>query len=335
MALPFDPIKPWFAAAEESGEYIGIRFGRVPVGKTEPEWIFLPHSAVDGIGGFAEILRKRGVDLCRLPQIKHPSPASRLAVLKTLPKFFQPKYKVKWRKLQGSTRPSTATEPPSAVAWHVFSETTTMQIRRVCRKASITVNSFLLKHLTKAIRPYLEDESATVPWMIPVNLRGKITRASDVENHSSFITLKIASYDTLRDVHRKVYEELAAGNHWANWFAYDSSRFLSKGILRYLVDSERYMPVWHIGAFSNLGDWDPEKKITSPDCNGSWLFAPPVLRCQHLGTGCMTFQNKLSLVIQVHPQLTTDSAAPLAWMQNWVKEVEMDVASILAEPGKA
>ncbi len=329
----FDPIKPWFQTAEESGEYIGIRFGRLAPGSTEPEWIFLPHSAVDGIGGFAEILRKRGVDLCRLPQIKHPSEPSRLAVLKTVPKFFQPKHKLKWRKLEGSTKPSTATEAPTAAAWHVFSEATTTQIRRVCRKAGITVNSFLVKHLTKAIRPYLEDEAAIIPWMIPVNLRGKITREVDVDNHSSFITLRVASYDTLQDVHKKIYTALNSGNHWANWYAYDSSRFLSRGILRYLVDSERYMPVWHIGAFSNLGDWDQEKKFTQPGCDGDWLFCPPVLRCQHLGTGCVTFQNRLSLLIQAHPQLTTSPSAPKAWVHNWVKEIEMDIASILAEPG--
>ncbi|MDB6026473.1 MAG: hypothetical protein JWM68_2696 [Verrucomicrobiales bacterium] len=332
---PFDPIKPWFKSAQDSGEYIGIRFGRIPTGSTTPEWIFLPHSEVDGIGGFADILRKRGVDLCRLPQIKHPSEPSRLAVLKTFPKFLQPRRKLKWRTLDGATRLSTATEEPTAVAWHVFSETTTTQIRRVCRKANITVNSFLVKHLTKAIRPYLQDEAAIVPWMIPVNLRGKITRDSDVDNHSSFITLRVASYDTLRDVHKKIYAQLAAGNHWANWFAYDSSRFLSPGIIRYLVDSEKYMPVWHIGSFSNLGDWDAEKSITQKGCDGDWLFCPPVLRVQHLGTGCMTFQNRLSLMIQAHPELTTSPAAPKAWVQNWVKEIEMDLASILAERGSA
>jgi NRPS condensation-like uncharacterized protein len=331
MSKPFDPIRPWFETAEASGEYIGIRFGRVPEGSTTPEWIFLPHSDVDGIGGFAEIFRKRGVDLCRLPQIKHPSPASRLKVLKTMPKFVQPKYKVKWRPQDGAQDLTVTKQPPTAVAWHVFTEHQTTQIRRVCRKEAITVNSFLLKHLTKAIRPSLEDESAIIPWMVPVNLRGKINRDSDVANHSSFITVRVASYDTLLDVHKKIYAELGAGNHWANWFAYDSSRIMTRGLMRYLVDSERYMPVWHIGGFSNLGDWDPEKKITNDKVKGGWLFSPPVLRCQHLGVGCVTFQNRLSLVIQAHPQLTSKAAVTQEWMQNWLREIQMDITSILGE----
>jgi hypothetical protein len=60
---------------------------------------------------------------------------------------------------------------------------------------------------------------------------------------------------------------------------------------------------------------------------GSWLFAPPTLRFQQVGAGCITFQNRLSLLIQAHPELATNPAVPKAWMQNWVKEIEFDVAS--------
>lgn len=328
----FDPIKPWFLAAEETGEYIGIRFGRIPPGKTEPEWIYLKHTEVDGIGGFADILRRRGADAGKLAQIKHPAAPSRLGLVKTVPKFMLPQKRLKWGQLDGATRISTNTEPPTAAAWHVFDEATTTNIRHVCRKACITVNSFLVKHLTKAIRPFLADQSSTIPWMIPVNLRGKIKRDTDIENHSSYVSIKVRSYDTVHDIHKNIYAALIRGDHWANWFAYESSRLLSPAMCRMLIRTEKYMAEWHIGSFSNLGDWDAEKKITQPDCLGSWLFCPPVLRVQHLGTGCVTFQNKLGLLIQAHPELTTSPADPKAWMQNWVKEIEIDLASLLSHP---
>jgi len=328
----FDPIKPWFISLQETGEFIGIRFGRIAPGQTQPGWIFLPHTDVDGIGGFAKILRDRGVELGRLPQIRHPSAPSRLTVLKMLPKFALPQRKLRWRPFAGPARPGTATEPPSAVAWHAFDEATTRQIRRVCRKACITVNSFLLKHLTKAIRPSLEDESSTVPWMVPVNLRGKINRDTDIENHTSFVSVMVHSYDTVHDVHRSVYEALARGDHWANWYSYDSSRILTGGMRRYLIKIEKCMSQWHVGSFSNLGDWDSERKIARPDCQGTWLFAPPVLRCQQLGAGCVTFQNRLSLMIQAHPEMTVNSSITSGWIQNWIKEIEIDLASVLADP---
>src|SRR5436190_309156 len=82
-----DPIKLWFAAAEELGEYIGIRFGHLPPGRSEPEWHFLKHTDFDGIGGLAHLLRRRGMDVGRLVQIKHATRPSLAALLRMAPKY--------------------------------------------------------------------------------------------------------------------------------------------------------------------------------------------------------------------------------------------------------
>jgi hypothetical protein len=47
-----------------------------------------------------------------------------------------------------------------------------------------------------------------------------------------------------------------------------------------------------------------------------------VLRFQRVGAGCVTFQNRLSLLIQAHPELTTSPAVPRSWMQDWVAEIK-------------
>ena len=327
----FDPIDAWFTATEELGEYIGIRFGHLSPGAAEPDWMFPSHREFDGIGGFAEILRKRGAVLARLPQIKHPTPPSRLSLLRSIPKFLMPKHPLKWVPFDGEPMPSTNSTPPKAFAWHLFDEATTTQVRRACRKRGVTVNSFVLKHLTKAIRPFLQDESSVVPWMMPVNLRGKIFRGRDTTNYSGYVVVKVRSYETVKDIHHNIYASLGRGEHWANWYAYESAHILSAGMRKYLVASGKAMAEWSVGGFSNLGDWDPEKKITSPDCQGGWLFCPPVLRCQLIGTGCLTFQNRLALVIQIHPELTTSSVVPRNWIQNWVKEIEIDLSSLLSD----
>jgi hypothetical protein len=71
-----DPISPWFIDCEELGEFIGIRYGRIATDATRPEWIYVRHTDFDGIGGFAELLRRRGALIQKLPQIKHPSKRS-------------------------------------------------------------------------------------------------------------------------------------------------------------------------------------------------------------------------------------------------------------------
>ncbi len=98
---------------------------------------------------------------------------------------------------------------------------------------------------------------------------------------------------------------------------------------KFMVKNDLAMSQWNLGSFSNLGDWDAEKNFANTGCAGSWLFAPPVLRCQLVGAGCVTFQNRLSLTIQAHPDLTTSPSVPKAWLQNWIKEIEMDLASML------
>ena len=328
-----DAISQWFLVCEGMGEYIGIRFGRIAPEATEPEWKFLRHIDFDGVGGFAELLRRGGAVLPRLPQIKHPSAPSWLSFVRALPKFLTPRQRVMWGPLErGKVTENACSDPPLAVAWHIFDETATTQIRRVCRKNGVTVNSFLLKHLTKAIRPSLSDQSSTVPWMIPINLRGKVVRDRDTANFTSYVGVKVFSYENVFDVHRKIYAALGRGEHWANWYAYQVGRLTTSSMKEFLIKTDLAMSQWNLGSFSNLGDWDSDKSITQPDCKGGWLFAPPVLRCQMIGAGCVTFQNRLSLTIQAHPDLTTRPEVTQSWIENWVKEIEIDVASVLSDP---
>jgi len=328
-----DPISPWFEICEELEEYIGIRFGKLSPGGNDPDWMFVRHTDFDGVGGFAELLRRRGAVIPRLPQIKHPAEPSWRSMVRFMPKLLTPRRRVKWGKIEkGIEQGSSKSLPPQAVAWHVFDEVATMQIRRACRKNGFTVNSFLIKHLTKAIRPYLADEASVVPWMIPINMRGKVTRDRDTANFTSYVGINVCSFETVQNIHEQIYSALKRGEHWANWYSYSLSSPLPRWAKKLMVVKELAMSQWNIGSFSNLGDWDPEKKITQSECEGSWLFAPPVLRCQLLGAGCVTFQNRLSLAIQAHPDLTNSSSMTQAWVRNWVKEIELDLASILAEP---
>lgn len=329
---PNDAIASWFRAAEDIGEFIGIRFGRLPAGATEPEWTFLRHTDYDGIGGFAELLRSRGANIDRLPQIKHPVSPSWLSLLRELPKFLQPRKRVKWALPPTDYTADGNPKPPPAVAWHVFDETSTVQIRRACRKSGVTVNSFLLKHLTKAIRPFLADQSSVVPWMIPINVRGKVNRKRDTSGHTSYVGVKVRSYETARDVHRNIYDALGRGEHWANWRMYLMGRFMTASMRRLVVASGWGTSQYLIGSFSNLGDWDPECQITQPDCQGPWVFTPLSFRCLHIAAGCVTFQNRLSLAIQVHPCVTSEPAVPQTWIHNWIKEIDIDLASWLERP---
>jgi hypothetical protein len=328
MGKPYDPIAPWFLAAEALGEYIGIRFGRLAPGKSEPEWIYFRHAEFDGIGGFAEILRSRNAAPGPLPQIKHPSDPSWVPLLKLMPKFLLPRQRVRWKPMNGNRVTSQSTQPAPAAAWHVFDEPTTTHVRQASRKSGVTVNSFLLQHLTTAIRPHLADQASAVPWMIPVNLRGKVVRERDTANYSTYVSVKVRPRESVRDLHQNIYAALDRREHWANWHAYELGRFATHGTKKFLLAHELATAEWNLGGFSNLGDWDSKKEITQPECLGDWLFCPPVLRFQCVGAGCVTFQNRLTLLIQAHPELTADPAIPRAWVRDWVAEIKRDLSGL-------
>lgn len=313
-----DPIKPWFEALEAMGEFIGIRFGRIPPGSQEVEWKYFPHSEYDGIGAFGHLLREAGERLEELPQITHTAPYSWKPFFKALPKTFGPRKRLEWSKLSTGEPLENTNQPAPAVAWHVFSEDETATLLSVSRQADVTLNTFLLKHLDTAVRPDLADPGAATPWMVPVNLRGKVHRDRDTENHTSYVAFVLNENDALTTVHDRIYQTLKRGEHWGAWKGYSATRPLPRGLKLFAIKTDRATSQWNLGGFSNLGVWDRAGEIHHPDLNGSWLFCPPVLRFQMVGAGCITFQNRLSLLIQAHPDLTTSPEVPATWLKRWL-----------------
>lgn len=322
-----DPVKPWFDTLEAMGEYIGIRYGKLDPESGEVDWIYRPHAQFDGIGGFGDILRCQGAQVRKLPELSSSIPQRWLDLPRALPELSKPPKVLAWREeiTQSARSGETLREAPAAVAWHLFSKRETDQIVSHCRKMNVTVNSFLLKHLSEALRPGLQEPEEPIPWMIPVNLRGSITQDRDTGNHSSYVAVKIDSQYSIQATHKSIYNKLERGEHWANWKAYGLTKGLPINIKKALIDSNRAMIQWNVGSFSNLGVWDDEYLAIDPSVSTPWLFAPPVLKCQMIGAGCLTFGGRLSLMLQTHPSLTTSDKVVREWVNNWVKQIELDI----------
>lgn len=327
MSVDQDPIRPWFETLESIGEYIGIRFGRVNEGSNTVDWLDMPHTEYDGIGGFAKILRDRGARVDGLPRTPHSISESWWPFIKGIPAMLAPRKRLSMVTGLAENEQKTYNVQPPAIAWHVFSEEETTLIRKAGRILQISINSLLLRHLDRSIRQSLEDPSAVATWMIPVNLRGKIVRDVDTSNHSSYVAVNLAASETSLDVHKQIYKRLKRGEHWANWKAYKLGKYLSPSIKEQTIKNDRGTSRWNIGGFSNLGIWDRHKKISSEDCQGPWIFAPPVIEGIRIGAGCVTYQNRLSLMIQAHPALTTDASITKAWMREWIAQIQIDMAT--------
>ncbi len=324
-----DPIKPWYLAVEATGDFIGMRFARIPPGKSEPDWIYVRHSDYDGVGAIKMMFAERGGHV-ELPDAKHPAHPSWRSIFPLLKMQLQPRRKLRWKHLGPAGTVGNPPQPAPAAAWHVFTGKKTAQIRRYSGALGVTVNSFLLEQLTKILRPYLENgDAAEIPWMIPVNMRGRVTSAHELANQTSYLTVTVKPTDSEREIHQKILAAMDRGDHCTNWFAFDLGKSLPQWLKKFLIEQKFVPSPPHLGAFSNLGVWDAEKSITSPDCAGDWLVSPPVLRWSLFGAGCMTFQDRLTLLTQAHPELTTDAEVCWKWIREWVKAIE----AALAQPG--
>lgn len=303
----------WFRASEASGDFMGIRYGRIARGSGDVEWIFVSHCECDGIGGFARLLRERGAAIPDLPRTNNPCQG----IIGPLWRFFQARRGgaecANRRDWEIPAAPAADVSDP--VAWHLFTENETGDILAKCRRARVTVNSLLLKHLDQAVRPDIRRSHLPIPWMIPVNLRGEISYADDTENHVSCVEPRIARDDSVEAVQGKIQRRLKRGEHRAAHLLLQLSRPMSHQAKMDYLRKDRAKAPGIIGAFSNLGVWDPEKAIATDDL---WLFSPPVVKGQLLGAGCVTFHNRLGLTIQAHPELVSSEGIAEGWMQRWV-----------------
>ncbi|MBM3648796.1 MAG: hypothetical protein FJX11_13485 [Alphaproteobacteria bacterium] len=329
-SAPDDPIGPWFAAGESLGEFIGIPFGWIPPGAAAPEWTYLSHSEVDGIGGFARILRERGAMIDALPQLQYGGRSSISPFLKALAmrvvRYDRWRGQLHWQLSQSTTAEARPRSLPP-IAWHVFDKADTLRLRQHCRRAGITVNTLLLKDLTQAIRPYLQDRAAEVPWFLPVNMRGEASRKSDTVNCVSYVSVKVRAEEGIQMIHKKVLTALERKEHWANWYvACVAGRMLSHEIKKFLWKHEQFAAEWNIGVFSNIGEWDAEEKVQEPACLGEWVFCPPAFSALRVAAGVVTFQNRLGLAMQAHPSLTNDPTILRAWMDAWIGGIEASLA---------
>lgn len=303
----------WFLAVEALGECLGIRYGRLPEGAEEVEWLFVSHIECDGIGGFARLLRERGADPGVLPETNHPD----RRLIRPFWNFLRrerPERK-QARLAEGVEAKEAHGGGSNVVAWRLFSEDETERIRQRCRREGVTVNSLLLKGLDLAVRPDIREPDEAIIWMIPVNLRGDVRHADDTENHVSSVEVHVSPDDTAEEIHRGIRERLERGEHRLNHLILCMGKHLSHKQKLKCVKKDFEQTEGNIGAFSNLGVWDAEKALETRD---AWFFCPPVCGGQLLGAGCVTFQGRLSLMIQGNVRLSNRPEVVEGWMERWV-----------------
>jgi hypothetical protein len=256
---------------ETHGEDMNIRFGRVDEMGAAPVWMPLRHARFDGIGGFAHLLRESGHRaLGVLPQLKDGLVPRVFQILRSWAHHvFVRKPTYRWPALAA---PGTSGAMPLAVATRVFSEDESQRVLAAAKSLGITANTFLLERISRVIRRSLEGEPDAIVWMIPINMRGPVALGRDTANHSSFLEIAVREDEPLATLQTRVRDAVRRGQHWAYWYSFQFGRLFGRFGRRLFIGLQLHGPKHWVGAFSNLGLWDPPADGPTPY---AWVFCPP------------------------------------------------------------
>jgi hypothetical protein len=311
--MKIDWVAEMFAALRDCGENISIVFGEqrplAPDGK--PRWFELPHDRYDGISGLAHLLAAGGAAVGPLPGLRD----DRFTLLNGLRGLFAalhalPARRQQWKSAFHWTREVAFLPVEQRVAWRFFTPAQSAQIIDAARAAGVTVNSYLLFHLDRAVSAELVAPGAGRRWMVPVNLRGAVSRPSAQAPHMSFFGVDLEGDVSPRAVQLRVDRLRQRRYHWGMWILLHLGRLLGKDGMRNDIRKRERQKHGVTGMFSNLGSWNVEG-------TGNWVFCPAITRVYPIGAGCVTMNGRMALAIQLHEALGRDPHCARSLLNDW------------------
>lgn len=309
-----DPIGSWFEWLEENGEWTNLRFGRVsPHGGVV--WEFLSHVDYDGISGFRRILSKYGLS-AEGPSSRR---ASRLRLSSGLDAIFHRSIQSK-REYDGWPTDPAAWHPrcpfdsrPNAIAWSLFDDNETKLAYSVAEDTGISLNSWLLSALQRAIADELEQDHGRWLWIVPVAVRNKALRRYH-GNHISFLNVELRASEDPRKLHDRIHYALNRQEYIAARDILAYSAKLGKLGMASAMRTYLSMGQTYVGVMSSFGKWRQSYGLSHDD---RWLAVPPPTRWQPLAAGTLVWNNRLSLTMQVHPSIQVYPERVDQWVRNW------------------
>lgn len=310
-----DRIGRFLSVNEQLGESIDIPFGYIKDfnNLAKIEWFVLSHKEVDGIGGLITILNR----------LNRPN----AFIIPTLNKMDRPKFFVKLKaflKVLKTPLPSTPIKKlctnvcqqlkqENALVFHVFSKEATKKITERAKLKNISLNTFLLYCLNKAIARFFAA-SEIVSWRLPVNMRGAVKAASITENQWSFIQIIFKKNISPNELHNLIKNHLIQKEHWGYWWLGNVLGSLSARFVLQAAKKDITNGFFLTGVFSNLG----ELASTSSFPLEAFIAAAPVVKTVPISGNTLIWAQKLSITLQLHPSICDDKKIADAILETWI-----------------
>ena len=316
-----DWIGLWYEVAKERGINDLFTFGIADTESNNITWHDYSHSKYDGIGALALIMKKRGITIENLPQIRK---ADKLSFWKKTKIIYNSisnhgSQKIKW-KFFDETKPFKDIHD---IGWFIFGEDETKAFQHYLKNNKLSENTFIMSIVSSIILTELAEEGSEGMWLFPVNMRGLVERSDPLSNHSSGVLIKVSSQSKPNDIRLQIKRELGKMVHLGNWWLLHIGKIIGLKGMKYLSEKSNNAS-FRIGSFSNLGNWDFSNYPQVPNTE-AWLPLPPGTPNHPVGLGFMTWNNKFSMILKIHPSITINDKIQL----ELIKKIKDKILSLI------
>ena len=305
----------WFQLLHEQGEdvliRVGVRTGGDARAPEDEEEEVRSHVDFDGLGAVVDVLAGRGVNV-EVGDGNVPAVSAVTATVTAL-RFAAdvPKHVDWWPRHPLAETPA----PPPATATKTLSVDETRALVARARAAGGTVTTLLLSRLAQTVAPTLTTPSHAQPWMVPVNLRGRVSGPLPRSNTVGFLTLTQNSTSTAASTKAALQAALQAGEAQATWQLNQIGKIVGKRGMQQILRKATSRGYKNVGNFSNLGVLNATKL---GDVH-SVTFLPPVARSQSCAVGVVTVAGRLSISCVLHPTVRVSRDVMKAWLDDVVR----------------
>lgn len=326
------PSKDWaglkFEIMKDFGECIDIVFIKkqsIDSPKDSDEFYIIPHSKADGISAILKFLEKVfGVKKSNLPIVKitkKPFLLRRLFLAYKHLKRQSPQkyiYKNDQKNIKGA---------PAGLCYFIFNEEQTNKLNAYCLKEKVSINSLLLYALDKVTQLKILKHEQKRVWMMPVNIRDQDHKKYRTGNHVTTLSVHLEKFQkyTPTLINKQIREQLKSGIIWGGKIIANAPKFIGEKRLR-KIGANVKSP--YIGLCSNIGSWpnlyedlNEKQKISQ-----HIIVAPPATSFCPVALAIMTWNECLTLCLELHPSLSQN----MNETQHILKNIILEICSLSA-----
>jgi hypothetical protein len=202
-----------------------------------------------------------------------------------------------------------AADEPSKISHIVLSREETRNVAIKANTRQVSVGRWIFWALNETISANCIKADSPYYWLIPIDLRGALTRPDDTANHISRMLVPCRAHMDLHELTATVKQELDAKTYWGNYFTVKLFIDLfgirgAKLLFRLFESTERFA-----GAFTLLKEY-PISHPENPelDDHQQLIVCGGNSRVMPVNCTCLTWNGRISVTLRIHPTLAPEQA---------------------------